>query len=54
MTQVPNIDGKLVTWGDRLFYRSNRVVGGKPQPMPTGSATHQRAAQLQQLPARLG
>jgi type IV secretory pathway VirD2 relaxase len=26
MTQAPNIDGVLITWGDRLFYPGNWVV----------------------------
>ena len=26
MPQAPNIDGVLITWGDRLFYPGNRVV----------------------------
>ena len=26
MAQPPNIDGILITWGDRLFYGSNRIV----------------------------
>ncbi len=26
MTQAPNIDDVLITWGDRLFYPGNRVV----------------------------
>jgi hypothetical protein len=42
MTQAPNIDGVLITWGDRLFYPGNRVVKVKPQPklsaLPQGSA----------------
>ena len=32
MPQAPNIDGVLITWGDRLFYPGNRVVKVKPQP----------------------
>jgi hypothetical protein len=48
MAQAPNIDGILVTWGDRLFYPSNRLVKGKPQPKLTNGATHQRAAAIRQ------
>ena len=32
MAQPPNIDGVLVTWGDRLFYPGNRMVRGSQQP----------------------
>ncbi len=28
MTSSPNVDGVLVTWGDRLFYPGNRMVRG--------------------------
>jgi hypothetical protein len=48
MAQAPNIDGILVTWGDRLFYPSNRLVKSKPQPKLTDGATHQRAAAIRQ------
>ncbi len=34
MTQAPNIDGVLITWGDRLFYPGNRVVKGKRPANP--------------------
>ena len=30
MPQAPDIDGVLITWGDRLFYPGNRVVKVKP------------------------
>ena len=30
MAQPPNIDGILITWGDRLFYPGNRVVKVHP------------------------
>ena len=36
MAQAPNIDGVLITWGDRLFYPGNRVVKVKPQPKLNG------------------
>lgn len=43
MPKGVNIDGALVTWGDRLFYPGNRVVRGGPPPKLTGSALRQRA-----------
>lgn len=46
MTQAPNIDGILITWGDRLFYPDNRIVKGKPQPRISGQAARQRAAAI--------
>lgn len=46
MTQAPNIDGILITWGDRLFYPGNRIVKGKPQPRISGEAARQRAAAI--------
>ncbi|HSI51889.1 MAG TPA: relaxase/mobilization nuclease domain-containing protein [Ideonella sp.] len=46
MTQPPNIDGVLITWGDRLFYPGNRVVNVKPQPKLGGDAVRSRAAAI--------
>ena len=46
MSQAPNIDGILITWGDRLFYPGNRVVKVKPQPRMSGDAARQRAAAI--------
>ena len=46
MTQTPNIDGILITWGDRLFYQGNRVVKVKPQPQLSGDAGHWPAAAI--------
>ena len=46
MAQPPNIDGILITWGDRLFYPGNRVVKTKPQPRLNGDATRLRAAAI--------
>ena len=46
MGQPPNIDGILITWGDRLFYAGNRIVKGKPQPRLSGAAARQRAAAI--------
>lgn len=46
MAQPPNIDGILVTWGDRLFYPGNRLVKVKPQPRLSGDAARLRAASI--------
>jgi hypothetical protein len=46
MAQPPNIDGILITWGDRLFYPSNRVIRVKPQPRLSDEAARQRAAAI--------
>ena len=46
MAQDPNIDGILITWGDRLFYPGNRVVKVKPQPRLSGDAARLRAAAI--------
>lgn len=46
MSQAPNIDGVLITWGDRLFYPGNRVVKVKPQPRLSGDASRLRAAAI--------
>jgi hypothetical protein len=46
MPQVPNIDGILITWGDRLFYPGNRVVKVKPPAKLSASAASQRAAAI--------
>jgi hypothetical protein len=46
MAQPPNIDGTLITWGDRLFYPGNRVVKEKAQPRFSGKAARQRAAAI--------
>ena len=43
MSQAPNIDGVLITWGDRLFDPANRVVKVKPPPKLSGAAARQRA-----------
>ena len=44
MERGVNIDGVLVTWGDRLFYLGNRMVKGNPPPKLTGDALRRRAA----------
>ncbi len=46
MAQAPNIDGILITWGDRLFYPGNRVVKVRPQPRLSGDAARLRAAAI--------
>ena len=48
MSQAPNIDGLLITWGDRLFYPCNRVVKVKPQPKLNGDSARQRAAAIRE------
>lgn len=46
MAQPLNIDGILITWGDRLFYPGNRVVKTKGQPRLSGDAARLRAAAI--------
>ena len=48
MPQAPNIDGVLITWGDRLFYPRIRIVKVKPQPKLNGGSAHQRAAAIRE------
>jgi hypothetical protein len=48
MAQVPNVDGVLIQWGDRLFYPGNRVVKVKPQPRLGANAQRQRAAVIRE------
>ncbi|MDO9032834.1 MAG: conjugal transfer protein TraS, partial [Hydrogenophaga sp.] len=48
MAQVPNIDGVLIQWGDRLFYPGNRVVKVKPQPRLDANVARQRAAAIRE------
>jgi hypothetical protein len=43
MPQPPNIDGMLITWGDRLFYPGNRIVKVQPQPRLREDSTRHRA-----------
>ena len=46
LTNAPHatdLDGILITWGDRLFYPGNRIVQVKPQPKLGASGAHQRA-----------
>lgn len=46
MSHTPNIDGILITWGDRLFYPGNRVVKVKPPPRLSDDAARLRAAAI--------
>jgi hypothetical protein len=46
MIQGPDIDGILITWGDRLFYPGNRVVKVKRLPKMGGDAARTRAAAI--------
>ena len=48
MATPDNLDGILITWGDRLFYPGNRVVKVKPSPRLSGDAARQRAAVIRQ------
>lgn len=46
MSQAPDIDGILITWGDRLFYPGNRMVKGRPMPRLNRGGTQARAAAI--------
>lgn len=46
MTHGVNIDGVLVTWGDRLFYPGNRMVRSSPAPKLSGAGVRERAAAI--------
>ncbi len=48
MSQPSNIDGVLITWGDRLFYPGNRMVKGRPMPKLRGRSAGAQAATLRQ------
>jgi hypothetical protein len=48
MAVPDNLDGTLVTWGDRLFYPGNRIVKGRPPPRLSGEAARRRAAVIRQ------
>ena len=48
MSQLPDIDGVLIQWGDRLFYPGNRIIKTKPQPKLTALAARQRAAAIRE------
>ena len=45
---APDLDGILITWGDRLFYPGNRIVQVRPQPKLGASGAHQRANAIRQ------
>jgi hypothetical protein len=47
----PALDGVLITWGDRLFYPSNRIVQVRPQPRldaQVSQGSQHRAAAIRQ------
>jgi hypothetical protein len=46
MKQGVNIDGVLVTWGDRLFYPANRMVRSNPAPKLSGAGVERLAAMI--------
>jgi hypothetical protein len=48
MAEPHDIDGVLITWGDRLFYPGNRVVKTKPPPKLSALAARQRAAAIRE------
>jgi Relaxase/Mobilisation nuclease domain len=48
MAEPHDIDGVLITWGDRLFYPGNRIVKTKPQPKLGALAARQRAAAIRE------
>ncbi len=47
-SHTANLDGILITWGDRLFYPGNRIVQVRPQPKLGASGAHQRANAIRQ------
>ena len=48
MFPAPNIDGVLITWGDRLFYPGNRIVKGSSQPNLNSGSARRRAAAIRE------
>lgn len=46
MPHGPDIDGVLITWGDRLFYPGNRMVKGRPLPRLGSPSAHRRSAAI--------
>jgi hypothetical protein len=46
MKQLPNIDGVLIQWGDRLFYPGNRIVRPTPQPRLKDWSAARRANEI--------
>lgn len=47
-SHAPDLDGVLITWGDRLFFSGNRVVQVRPQPKLGASGAQQRAIAIRQ------
>ena len=47
MNEPRSIDGVLVQWGDRLFYRGNRRTSPTPNPV-SGAGLRDRAAAIRQ------
>ena len=45
-TDMSDIDGVLIQWGDRLFYPGNRIVKSRPPPKLSALAARQRAAAI--------
>ena len=45
---APDLDGILITWGDRLFFPGNHIVQVRPQPKLGASCAHQRANAIRQ------
>lgn len=48
MSQLPNIGGVLIQWGDRLLYPGNRIVKTKAPPRLSALAARQRAANIRE------
>lgn len=46
MANGPDIDGVLITWGDRLFYPGNRRVANRPQPRLRAGNQQKHAAEI--------
>lgn len=46
MARGLNIDGVLVSWGDRLFYPDNRMTRGNGPPILSGDELQRRAAEI--------
>jgi hypothetical protein len=48
VSQAPNLDGALITWGARLSHPGNRIVKARPQPKLNGGSAHQRAIAIRE------
>jgi len=46
MPHLPNIDGVLIQWGDRLFYPGNRIVKAAPQPKLMANLARRHATKI--------